>query len=151
MFIGYFCVFLTYALIGTMGYIGFNGTYFDHAIRKYGGIDDNCLNMFPADDAFGFFIRFAIFAVLFTSYPIINYFTRSMLIMIIFKKYDVDGIRFHGVNTVLNCLPLIFSLFYPNIGHILDYAGAIAGFLIIYILPNCIHIKYLRHNLRKKE
>lgn len=41
-------------------------------------------------------------------------------------------------------IPLLFALFYPNIGTILSYVGAFAGFLIIYCIPVLVYLKKLR-------
>ena len=38
MFIGYLLVFISYIIVGTMGYIGFIGTYFkDYFVKEEGG------------------------------------------------------------------------------------------------------------------
>jgi hypothetical protein len=41
--------------------------------------------------------------------------------------------------TVIACL---FALFYPNVGTVLSYFGAVSGLLIIYCLPVFVHLKY---------
>jgi hypothetical protein len=48
------------------------------------------------------------------------------------------------MNVVIITIPLLFTLFYPNIGTILGYVGAITGLLIMYILPVMVHLKRMR-------
>jgi Mn2+/Fe2+ NRAMP family transporter len=43
-----------------------------------------------------------------------------------------------GWSVILVCL--MFSLFYPNIGVVLSYVGAICGFVIIYLLPVLVYL-----------
>mmetsp|Transcript_64409 Transcript_64409/g.89109 ORF Transcript_64409/g.89109 Transcript_64409/m.89109 type:complete len:266 (+) Transcript_64409:530-1327(+) len=50
VFLGYFLVFISYAVVGSMGYIGFIGIKFEHYFvnspPQANEIDQNCLNMF---------------------------------------------------------------------------------------------------------
>ena len=52
-----------------------------------------------------------------------------------------------AMNILVNFVPLLFALFYPNIGTVLSYVGAISGFLAIYLLPVLIHLKIARTRL----
>lgn len=38
----------------------------------------------------------------------------------------------------------LFALFYPNIGTVLSYVGAICGFVIIYLLPILVYLAQAR-------
>jgi len=38
-------------------------------------------------------------------------------------------------------------LFYPQVGTILSYIGAIAGFLAIYLMPVLVHLKRIRTDI----
>lgn len=71
VFIGYLLVFLTYAVLGTLGYIGFTGYKFE---SYKGEIDQNCLNMFNYAEVGAFILRLAIFMLLFSGYPLVHYF-----------------------------------------------------------------------------
>ena len=45
---------------------------------------------------------------------------------------------------LITFIPFLFALFYPNIGTVLSYVGAIAGFFIIYVVPCLVYLKYQR-------
>lgn len=53
VFIGYLLVFLSYSLIGSLGYLGFSGAFFSVSIRT----TQNLLYMFDATDVLAFLIR----------------------------------------------------------------------------------------------
>jgi len=44
----------------------------------------------------------------------------------------------------INFIPFLFAILYPNVGLILTYIGALAGFLIIYCAPVFVHLKKLK-------
>jgi len=48
------------------------------------------------------------------------------------------------LNVTIITIPLLFTCFYPNIGTILGYVGAITGLLIMYILPVMVHLKRMK-------
>lgn len=60
--LGYFLVFITYVLCGTLGYFGFVGMAFE-AMNPMGpkGIEQNCLNMFTPTSTLGTFMRVFVF------------------------------------------------------------------------------------------
>jgi Mn2+/Fe2+ NRAMP family transporter len=41
-------------------------------------------------------------------------------------------------------IPLLCALFYPNIGTVLSYVGALAGFVVIYCLPVLVYLKKMK-------
>ena len=48
------------------------------------------------------------------------------------------------MNITVTLIPLLFALFYPNIGTVLAYVSAVSGFLIIYVFPVLVHLKQMR-------
>jgi hypothetical protein len=66
VFIGYFLVFLSYVLCGTLGYYGFSGYYFTHTMNEH-EIKSNCLLMFDTKNVFAIVIRFCVFCQLLAS------------------------------------------------------------------------------------
>ena len=150
MFLGYFFVFISYLLIGTLGYIGFVGTNFsDYFISiegtaTQGQIDQNCLNMFFYTDVPAFILRLAIFLLLFSGYPLVHFFCQSILLKLLFA--DVEQARWTElmVGYFIILVGLFFALFYPNIGTVLSYVGAVCGFVIIYLLPVLVFLAQSR-------
>jgi len=153
LFMGYTFVFLSYVIIGSLGYIGFIGTLF----RKYfvhnrnsdhsGEISQNCLNMFDYSQPLVFVIRLAIFMLLFSTYPLLNLFVRTHIFNLIFQNKEVTRRDLIIVNSIVMVLPMAFSIWFPMIGAIMAYAGAFAGFAIIYCLPVIVYLKRLYSRL----
>ena len=151
VFLGYFFVFISYILIGTLGYIGFIGVDFkDYFISNLGSpitagqIDQNCLNMFAYTDISAFILRVAILLLIFSGYPLIHFFLYSAHLKLFFGD-DCESIKLNrlaevGIAGVIVLVCTLFALFYPNIGTLLSYVGAVCGFFIIYLLPVLVYV-----------
>ena len=103
--------------------------------------------MFNYQDIGAFLLRIAVFMLLFATYPLLTFFLNGMLMRIFFK--DSEPNRFVALITtvLITFIPFLFALFYPNIGTVLSYVGAIAGFFIIYVLPVLVYLKHKRTKL----
>jgi len=155
VFLGYLAVFISYAVVGSLGYVGFLGTkfswYFEAAAKPNppagtvpGQIDGNCLNMFKYDDVGAFILRFSVFMLLFSTYPLVNFFLKTIIKNIFFRENEISRVVDFILNVSLVFIPLLFALFYPNISMVLAYSGAVAGFLIIYVFPVLVYLKQYR-------
>ena len=102
------------------------------------------MNMFANTDILAFFIRFALFALLFCCFPLINHFLRSMVFQLFFPGKEITSKIFYPVNVICLIIPASITIFYPKIGSILGYIGAFAGFLIVYFLPVITYLKLLK-------
>lgn len=86
IFFGYLLVGFSYIIVGMMGSIGFSGTYFTEYYLnnikngKPTSIDQNCMNMFGSTDVLAFFMRLALFCLLFCCFPLINHFLRTLVL-----------------------------------------------------------------------
>ena len=147
LFIGYTIVFLSYVLIGGLGYQGFIGTLFKNYFVKNvlshrsGDINQNCLNMFGYTSPIAFIIRLAIFMLLFSTYPMLNLLLRTHLLNIFFANKTVNQCDLVVLNILVTIIPLTLAILYPEIGTILAYSGASAGFIVIYCLPVMVFLK----------
>jgi len=143
VFYGYLLVAFTYMSVGAMGSIGFVGNYFSSYFvgKPTGEMDQNCMNMFQITDPLAFVMRFALFALLFCCFPLINHFLRSLVFQLFFRDKEITQKIFLSVNVVNLLIPTLITIFYPKIGSILGKIGAIAGLLIVYILPVITHLK----------
>lgn len=66
--IGYFLVFISYIVCGSLGYYGFSGSYFFDYINRNGGqLGQNCLNMLDTKNALAIIVRFCTFCQLFAA------------------------------------------------------------------------------------
>lgn len=156
LFIGYTIVVLSYVLIGTLGYIGFTSVLFRNyflnlikspILRPHSGeINQNCLNMFGYIGAVEFIVRFAIFMLLFSTYPLLNLFMRTHLLNLFYESKEVRRRDLVLLNLVVSLIPLTFAIIFPEIGSIIAYSGAFAGFIVIYFLPVIVFLKqkYIR-------
>lgn len=147
LFIGYTIVFICYIIIGAVGYMGFIGPLFSHyfhnikATAHSGLIEQNCLNMFGYTDVLAFIVRLAVFMLLFSTYPMLNLFMRTHLLNLFFQNKEVSRKHLIILNLIVTLIPLSFAIWYPNIGTIISWTGAFAGFIIIYCLPVMVYLK----------
>jgi hypothetical protein len=153
VFLGYVLVGFTYISVGIMGSIGFVGSYFSEFYFTHGTsmMEQNCMNMFRVKDGLAFFMRFALFALLFCCFPLINHFLRSLVFQLFLRDRDISPRLFQIVNVVGLLVPTLITIFYPKIGSILGSIGAVAGLLIVYILPVITHLKKFRTQLEHPE
>ena len=100
--------------------------------------------MFDYKDIAAFVLRFAIFMLIFSTYPLLSFFLNDMMLKLFFRNVEVTNTISFLINFFISFLPLLFALFYPNVGTILSYAGALSGFFIIYIFPVITHLKFQR-------
>ena len=90
LFLGYLLVGFTYISVGVMGSIGFTGSYFSYyyVFHKTSMMEQNCMNMFEVKDILAFFMRLALFALLFCSFPLINHFFRTFCFQLFFRNRE---------------------------------------------------------------
>jgi len=100
--------------------------------------------MFDYTNVGAFILSIAIFGCLFTTYPLLNKFLKSMIYNLFWSKEEVSPKVEFIFNILFTAIPLMFALFYNNIGTILSYVGAITGFALIYVFPVAVHLKRMR-------
>lgn len=59
----------------------------------------------------------------------------------IFYGEEQTGLIFYAFNFIIGIPALLLSIWFPNVGSMLSYAGSIAGLLTIYLLPVALHLK----------
>ena len=104
--------------------------------------------MFAYNDVAAFVLRLAIFLLIFSTYPLLSFFLNDMIMKLFFRNVDVNNTTSFLINFGISFFPLLFALFYPNVGIILSYAGAVSGFAIIYILPVTTYMKWRRTQIQ---
>ncbi|KAK6746169.1 hypothetical protein RB195_012341 [Necator americanus] len=104
-------------------------------------IHDNLLNNFSAGYAYSAVARILILFQLCTILPLIAFFVRTQLSCFIFKKsYPGFGYVLLLSVTVVVCGALI-AIFFPNIGSIIRYVGAVSGMMYSYALPCLVYMQ----------
>jgi hypothetical protein len=103
--------------------------------------------MYKYTDAAAFVLRLAIFFLLFSTYPLVNFFLKNILLNLFYRNKPTTKLIDLTMNLSMTLIPLLFALFYPNIGTILSYASAVSGLLIIYVFPVMVHLKQMKSRI----
>ena len=106
--------------------------------------------MFNYKDMIAFIVRLSIFLMILSGYPLMHYFVGKLMENLFFAGRKVSRITEIFFGVCLNLAGLSCTIFYPNVGSVLAYLGAIAGFLIIYSIPVFVHLSQLRAKIYKK-
>ena len=106
--------------------------------------------MFEYTDVAAFILRLAIFLLIFSGYPLVHFFAYSGLLKLMFGNTQQKRLTELAVGWSVIVVCLCFALFYPNIGTVLSYVGAICGFVIIYLLPVMVTIAQSREEIELK-
>ncbi|EYC19852.1 hypothetical protein Y032_0023g751 [Ancylostoma ceylanicum] len=134
--IGFALVAFSYIFVAVTFYISF-------PFRK-SCIHDNLLNNFSADYPYSAVARILILFQLITILPLITFFIRTQLSQFVFKKtYPGLGYVMLLSVVVVTCGASI-AIFYPNIGSIIRYVGAISGMMYSYALPCLVYMREAR-------
>lgn len=143
--IGYSLSALCYLIIGTMFYIAFP-TY-----RNC--ISDNFLNNFGTGDVMSATARLFLLFQMITVLPLLMYFIRSQFFYVVSGITNPSTKQIVILNICVLFLAVTTAIFYPHVGSILRYIGAISGLVYIFALPCAIHLKRLqiRGELRKRD
>ncbi|RZF40857.1 hypothetical protein LSTR_LSTR003367 [Laodelphax striatellus] len=130
--IAYILVCGTYAFVGLVLFIAF-------PIAK-SCIQDNILNNFLTGDLMTLIARFFLFFQLLTVFPLIVFMLRSQVLTMIFQSSYPSVLSVVLFNAVIVALCVFFAIVFPQIGHIIRFTGAIAGFIHVYSLPCLLKI-----------
>ena len=103
--------------------------------------------MYEYDEVGAFILRLAIFFLLFSTYPLVNFFLKNILLNLFYRNRQTTPLIDVSMNLSLTLIPLLFALFYPNVGTILAYVSAVSGLLIIYVFPVMVHLKQMRSRI----
>ena len=106
--------------------------------------------MFKYYDIAAFIMRLAIFLLILSSYPLIHYFCMTTIVKLIFGEEKVARMTELFVGWFLIFCNLLFALFYPNIGTVLSWSGAVCGFVIIYLLPVMVYLAQSKQEVSLK-
>ena len=97
--------------------------------------------MFDYTNVPAFILRIAIFCLLFSTYPLISHFLKKLLMKLFWSKKEISKTVELSLTVSISVIPLLCALFYPNVGTVLSYVGALSGFVIIYCLPVMVYLK----------
>ncbi|OQR83241.1 hypothetical protein ACHHYP_14930 [Achlya hypogyna] len=132
--IAYALVGLSYTAVGALGYVGF----------PHNHVQQNFLDAFPIGDVFAFSARASLLMQLATVYPLVLLIVRTQLFGLLFQTPWPGAWRVMGLNAAVMTLSTMFAVYYPNVGDVLRFTGAIGGFVLIFCVPIGIHLVSLR-------
>jgi sodium-coupled neutral amino acid transporter 9 len=132
---------LCYLIPGVMGSVAFR---FDPTMKQ------NFLNQFSSDNIYANVARGSVLLQLISIYPLLLFIIRSQVFESNWKfwKKPEPGIPskpphilFVLVLNILICaITTSFASFYPNVGTVLRFTGAICGLIYLYLLPILVHL-----------
>ncbi|XP_068222788.1 neutral amino acid transporter 9-like [Palaemon carinicauda] len=139
--IAYVLVAATYIPIGVLFFSSF-------PLPKF-CIVDNFLDNFPPHDVVLAIVRGFLFFQILTVYPLLGFFIRNQLFTYFMgPNYEFELWRVVILNVCLVTLSVLVAIFYPNIGFIIRWVGAISGLAYIFLLP-CATYMYAMYAYKK--
>ena len=154
---GYFAAMVTNLLAGFFGYCGFIG----YSFREYYAenlilgepardkIDQNFINMFNLDSIVAVMLRLSVIFIMLTNYPVWSKFITDAVSKAFTRTRPLGNLEMFVLSVTIQIVPLLFTLFYPKVGTIMAYVGAISGFTDIFVLPVLLHLKVLRTKINE--
>ncbi|XP_069498897.1 neutral amino acid transporter 9-like [Ambystoma mexicanum] len=133
--IAYLLVSLTYLYIGIMFFIAFPTPPFPKTC-----ISQNLLDNLPLTDVWGMIGRLLLLFQLMTVYPLLAFVIRVQLFKELFGNVYPSFFHVFALNILLVVIGSLFGKFFPNVGSIIRYSGAVCGLVFIFIFPFLIHL-----------
>ncbi|CAJ0601726.1 unnamed protein product [Cylicocyclus nassatus] len=133
--IGYSLAAFCYVFIGFAFYAGF-------PVQR-SCISDNFLNNFGAGDIMSSTARMFLLFQMITVLPLLMFLIRSQLC------YAFVGKTWPGLGSVfilnfaIMCMAVSVAIFYPKVGSLLRYVGAMSGLVYVFALPCIVYMKKL--------
>jgi len=110
---------------------------------KKSEIQQNFLNNIPWDDSFSIVVQVLFLFRMMTVLPIVSYIFRVQLFNVLFNQ-DYPGKKINFIYSLCVITPCVLcAIFFPNVGDILRYVGAVCVVFIQVILP-CLMWVYIK-------
>jgi solute carrier family 38 (sodium-coupled neutral amino acid transporter), member 9 len=123
---------ITYSVIGTLSYIAF--------WNRETPIAQDFIAMFSSADIAALIARLALFLQLIGLYPLLLFVIRIQIFGFILQKQYPSWMHVLGLNVLMAIASTLFAVFYPNIGTLFRFVGALAAFLYVFFLPPVVHM-----------
>ncbi|OQR69568.1 putative amino acid permease F13H10.3-like, partial [Tropilaelaps mercedesae] len=134
--ISFLLVGITYCLLGFPLYLTF-------PLPKR-CLADNFVQNFSPNDLMATVTRAFLLLQYTALFPQIAFITRVQLFRIISPGNDHSCVRIFIFNTVIAVICLLTAVFFPNVGLILRYCGALSGLAYVFALPSLVYIFGMR-------
>ncbi|XP_053722976.1 sodium-coupled neutral amino acid transporter 9 [Synchiropus splendidus] len=137
--IAYVLVGLTYLYVGVLIFAAFPSPPLGKEC-----IEPNFLDNFPSSDVMVFVARTCLLFQMITVYPLLGYLVRVQMLGQIFGNPYPSFVHVLVFNALIVGAGVLMAKFYPNIGSIIRYSGAICGLALVFIFPSLIHMISLK-------
>lgn len=137
--LAYLLVGLTYLYVGVLIFAAFPSPPLSKEC-----IEPNFLDNFPSSDVLVFVARSFLLFQMTTVYPLLGYLVRVQLMGQIFGDQYPSFLHVFLLNVLVVGSGVLMARFYPNIGSIIRYSGALCGLALVFVLPSWIHMKSLK-------
>uniref|UniRef100_A0A8C2C280 Neutral amino acid transporter 9 n=1 Tax=Cyprinus carpio TaxID=7962 RepID=A0A8C2C280_CYPCA len=133
--LAYLLVGLTYLYVGVLIFAAFPSPPLSKDC-----IEPNFLDNFPSSDVLVFVARTGLLFQMTTVYPLLGYLVRVQLMGQLFGDHYPSFLHVFILNIFVVGAGVLMARFYPNIGSIIRYSGAICGLALVFVLPSLIHM-----------
>ncbi|PAA77180.1 hypothetical protein BOX15_Mlig026656g2 [Macrostomum lignano] len=138
LLIAYVCVSITYIIVGLVFYAVY-------PLAK-DCIEQNLLDNIPSADVLAFTARIFLFVQMVTVFPLLMYILRAQLMHYLFHSVYPSWVHVSVLHVSVMGVAIVVAVFYPNIGNILRFSGALCGLAYIFTLPPLITLLEARMN-----
>ncbi|CAG0912822.1 unnamed protein product [Notodromas monacha] len=132
----YVLVTITYCSVGLLFWLAF-------PLAK-DCIEDNLLNNFSGNDVLAAVARCFLLFQLTTVFPLLTYVIRSQIMYVIYETVYPGFWHVLFLNLLIAILCVLFTIFLPQIGTIIRFAGAFCGMVLVFTLPCVAYMAVLR-------
>uniref|UniRef100_A0A671S5U7 Neutral amino acid transporter 9 n=1 Tax=Sinocyclocheilus anshuiensis TaxID=1608454 RepID=A0A671S5U7_9TELE len=136
--LAYLLVGLTYLYVGVLIFAAFPSPPLSKEC-----IEPNFLDNFPSSDVLVFVARACLLFQMTTVYPLLGYLVRVQLMGQLFGDHYPGFLHVFILNILVVGAGVLMARFYPNIGSIIRYSGALCGLALVFVLPSLIHLTSL--------
>ncbi|CAI5667679.1 neutral amino acid transporter 9 isoform X1 [Oreochromis niloticus] len=137
--VAYLLVGLTYLYVGVLIFAAFpSPPLFKDCIQP------NFLDNFPSSDIMVFVARTFLLFQMITVYPLLGYLVRVQMMGQLFGNHYPSFLHVLILNILIVGAGVLMATFYPNIGSIIRFSGAICGLALVFVFPALVHMITLR-------
>ncbi|KAM6985158.1 neutral amino acid transporter 9 [Aplochiton taeniatus] len=133
--VAYLLVGLTYLYVGVLIF----GSFPSPPLSK-DCIEPNFLDNFPSSDVTVFVARTCLLFQMTTVYPLLGYLVRVQMMGQIFGKHYPGFFYVLALNIVIVAAGVLMAKFYPDIGSIIRFSGALCGLALVFVFPSLVHM-----------
>lgn len=133
--VAYLLVGLTYLYVGVLIFATFPSPPLPKEC-----IEPNFLDNFSSSDEMVFVARACLLFQMVTVYPLLGYLVRVQVMTQFFGNSYPSFFHVLLLNVFIVGAGVLMAMFYPNIGSIIRFSGAMCGLALVFIFPALIHM-----------